>query len=169
MESAGVADLKARSSEYLARVKSGEEVLVTDRGRPVARLVPVGTETIADDKAEAARLTAMEKEGLLRPGSGALPEGFFEKERPEDPEGLLVEAAMEEREKAARRCGSGTPRRSYPLSSESLARRHCSGCSNRIPGWRSGGPRESSAHRPSPAAPGKVRSSLKVKHRPAGS
>ena len=49
MESAGVADLKARLSEYLARVKSGEEVLVTDRGRPVARLVPVGAETIADD------------------------------------------------------------------------------------------------------------------------
>lgn len=99
MESAGVADLKARLSEYLARVKSGEEVLVTDRGRPVARLVPVGVETIADDEAETARLTAMEREGLVRLGSGRLPEGFFEKERPEDPDGLLVEAALEEREK----------------------------------------------------------------------
>lgn len=99
MESAGVADLKARLSEYLARVKSGEEVLVTDRGRPVARLVPVGVEIIADDEAETARLTAMEREGLVRLGSGRLPEGFFEKERPEDPEGLLVEAALEEREK----------------------------------------------------------------------
>ena len=99
MESAGVADLKARLSEYLARVKAGEEVLVTDRGRPVARLVPVGVEIIADDEAETARLTAMEREGLVRLGSGRLPEGFFEKERPEDPEGLLVEAALEEREK----------------------------------------------------------------------
>ena len=42
----------------------------------------------------------MEKEGLLRLGSGTLPEGFFEKERPEDPEGLLVEAALEEREES---------------------------------------------------------------------
>ena len=100
MESAGVADLKARLSEYLARVKSGEEVLVTDRGRPVARLVPVGAETIADDEAETARLMAMEKEGLLRLGSGTLPEGFFEKERPKDPEGLLVEAVLEEREES---------------------------------------------------------------------
>lgn len=99
MESAGVADLKARLSEYLARVKSGEEVLVTDRGRPVARLVPVGVATIADDEAETARLTAMEREGLVRLGSGRLPEGFFEKERPEDAEGLLVEAVLEEREK----------------------------------------------------------------------
>lgn len=100
MESAGIADLKARLSEYLARVKLDEEVLVTDRGRPVARLVPIGVETVADDEAEAARLTAMEKEGLLRLGSGALPEGFFEKERPEDPEGLLVEAVLEEREES---------------------------------------------------------------------
>lgn len=99
MESAGVADLKARLSEYLARVKSGEEVLVTDRGRPVARLVPVCIETIADDEAERARLAVMEKEGLLRLGSGELPEGFFEKELPEDPEGSLVEAVLEEREK----------------------------------------------------------------------
>jgi prevent-host-death family protein len=99
LESAGVADLKARLSEYLARVKSGEEVLVTERGKPVARLVPVVMETVADDEAETARLTAMEKEGLVRLGSGHLPEGFFEKEQPEDPEGLLVEAVLEEREK----------------------------------------------------------------------
>lgn len=90
MESAGVADLKARLSEYLARVKAGEEVLVTDWGRPVARLVPVGVATIADGEAETARLTAMEREGLVRLGSGRLPKGFFEKERPEDPDGLLV-------------------------------------------------------------------------------
>ena len=98
MESAGVADLKARLSEYLARVKSGEEVLVTDRGKPIARLVPVGVETVVDDEAEMARLSAMEREGLVRLGSGRLPEGFFEKARPEDPEGLLVEAVREERE-----------------------------------------------------------------------
>ena len=95
MESAGVAELKARLSEYLSRVKAGEEVLVTDRGRPVARLVPVGA--ALDDEAETARLRAMEREGLVRLGSGKLPEGFFEKERPADPEGLLREAALEER------------------------------------------------------------------------
>lgn len=99
MESAGVADLKARLSEYLSRVKAGEEVLVTDRGKPVARLVPVDAGADQDDEAETARLRAMEREGLVRLGSGRLPEGFFEKERPEDPGGLLREAALEEREK----------------------------------------------------------------------
>ena len=100
MESVGVADLKARLSEYLMRVKTGEEVLVTDRGRPVARLIPVSARTELDDEAEAARLRAMEREGLVRLGSGSLPEGFFEKERPADPGGLLRKAVLEEREES---------------------------------------------------------------------
>lgn len=99
MESAGVAELKARLSEYLSRVKAGEEVLVTDRGRPVARLVPVAAGAAPNDETETARLRTMEREGLVRLGSGKLPEGFFEKERPADLEGLLRVAALEEREK----------------------------------------------------------------------
>ena len=100
MESAGIAELKAKLSEYLSRVKAGEEVLVTDRGKPVARLVPVGTGGGAepDDETERARLRAMEKEGLFRLGSGRLPEGFFEKERPADPGGLLRKAVIEDRD-----------------------------------------------------------------------
>ena len=34
----GVRDLKNNLSRYLDRVQDGEEVIVTDRGRPVARL-----------------------------------------------------------------------------------------------------------------------------------
>jgi prevent-host-death family protein len=36
----GVRELKARLSEYLREVKSGRTVVVTEHGRPVARLVP---------------------------------------------------------------------------------------------------------------------------------
>jgi prevent-host-death family protein len=35
----GVRELKANLSEYLARASNGEEVIVTDRYRPIARLV----------------------------------------------------------------------------------------------------------------------------------
>ena len=38
---AGVAQLKAGLSRYLERVKAGHEVLVTDRGQPVAKIVRV--------------------------------------------------------------------------------------------------------------------------------
>jgi prevent-host-death family protein len=35
----GVRELKARLSEYLGRAAAGESVVVTDRGRPIARIV----------------------------------------------------------------------------------------------------------------------------------
>jgi prevent-host-death family protein len=63
---AGVAELKASLSRYLERVKAGQEVLVTDHGRPVAKLVPVS---------EAEKGTRRERriaEGLLLPGRGRL-------------------------------------------------------------------------------------------------
>ncbi|HEV7506072.1 MAG TPA: type II toxin-antitoxin system prevent-host-death family antitoxin [Thermoanaerobaculia bacterium] len=37
----GIAELKALLSETLARVKAGEEVQITEHGRPIARLMPL--------------------------------------------------------------------------------------------------------------------------------
>ena len=93
MKTAAVSELKARLSEYLHRVKSGEEVLITDRGNPVARLTPIsrvktGRETMA----------SMEKRGLIRLGSGNLPKEFWSMPRAEDARGLVLRALLEERE-----------------------------------------------------------------------
>jgi prevent-host-death family protein len=41
METISVADTKAHLSKLLDRVEKGEEIVVTRRGRPVARLSPV--------------------------------------------------------------------------------------------------------------------------------
>jgi prevent-host-death family protein len=38
----GIRELKARLSSYVARARRGETVVVTDRGRPVARIGPAG-------------------------------------------------------------------------------------------------------------------------------
>jgi prevent-host-death family protein len=40
MTEVGVRELKNSLSRYLARVQAGEAVVVTDRGRPIARIVP---------------------------------------------------------------------------------------------------------------------------------
>ncbi|MEE9415871.1 MAG: type II toxin-antitoxin system prevent-host-death family antitoxin [Acidimicrobiales bacterium] len=37
----GVRELKSKLSEYLGRVASGEAITVTDRGKPIARLVGI--------------------------------------------------------------------------------------------------------------------------------
>lgn len=41
MDRIGVRELRQHASRYLARVARGEALEVTDRGTPVARLVPV--------------------------------------------------------------------------------------------------------------------------------
>ncbi len=44
----GVRELRNHLSRYLDRVRDGEEVVVTDRGRAIARVVPVGGERVLD-------------------------------------------------------------------------------------------------------------------------
>jgi prevent-host-death family protein len=41
MKSVKIAELKDKLSEHLRAVQAGEEVIVTDRNRPIARIVPV--------------------------------------------------------------------------------------------------------------------------------
>jgi prevent-host-death family protein len=93
MKTAAVSELKARLSEYLNQVKAGMEVLITDRGKPVARLVPISRSKDFEES-----LTRMEKQGLIRLGSGKLPKDFWRMHRPDDPEGLVLKALLEERE-----------------------------------------------------------------------
>jgi prevent-host-death family protein len=51
MESVGVKELRQNASVLLRRVAAGESILVTDRGRPVARLSPVSRSGIAELRA----------------------------------------------------------------------------------------------------------------------
>lgn len=44
----GVRELRQHASRYLARVAAGEELEVTDRGRAVARLVPIEADPWAE-------------------------------------------------------------------------------------------------------------------------
>lgn len=52
MTKVGVAQLKAQLSRYLDVVKHGEEVVVTERGRPIAKLVALGGPERAESRRE---------------------------------------------------------------------------------------------------------------------
>lgn len=58
MDRIGIRELRQHASRYLARVATGETIEVTDRGRPVALLVPAHAdrwqELIASGQVEAA-------------------------------------------------------------------------------------------------------------------
>lgn len=93
MKTATVLKLKASLSEYLRSVKAGEEVMITERGRPIAKLTPAVSPNVLAD-----HLVEMEKHGFIKLGSGKLPKGFWELPRPRDPKGLLVKTVLQERE-----------------------------------------------------------------------
>ena len=63
-QKANVAQLKARLSEYVRQVKSGAEVVITERGVPVARLVPLDP-----DERRASREQRLIRSGVLRPAT----------------------------------------------------------------------------------------------------
>ena len=94
MMTAAISELKARLSEYLNRVKAGEEILVTDRSVPVARLVPVKPATLGNDG-----LRELERQGLIKVGNGKLPAGFWKLPRGRDPRAAVRRSVLDEREK----------------------------------------------------------------------
>jgi prevent-host-death family protein len=89
-----VAELKAHLSEYLAAARRGEDVIVTDRGGPVARITRI-TSTSASQHPHWAELL---RAGLMRPPAGKLPAGFRKLKRPRDPDGAVGDALRAERE-----------------------------------------------------------------------
>ncbi len=93
MKTATVSKLKASLSKYLRSVKAGEEILVTERGRPIAKLTPAQRSEMVEDD-----LIEMEKQGLIKLGPGKLPKGFWELPRPKDPKGLVAKTVLRERE-----------------------------------------------------------------------
>jgi prevent-host-death family protein len=95
MKTATISEAKNHLSELLARVKRGETVLILDRDKPVARIVPIETTDRTDDK----RLADLERRGIIRraakPPRKTLPPPI------DWPEGdSLLEALLSDREEA---------------------------------------------------------------------
>lgn len=92
MKLASISKLKARLSQFLDAVKSGQEVIVTERGRPIARLSPIRGAAREDERTQ--RLV---RAGQLRPPRVDRPPDLDRLDRPEDPEGRSLDALLEER------------------------------------------------------------------------
>lgn len=93
MRKVSVSHLKSRLSGYLEKVKAGEDIYITERGRPIAKIVP-----FAQPGADPDHLREMEKNGLIRIGTGKLPPWFWDLPRPDDPGGEILKSLIRERE-----------------------------------------------------------------------
>jgi prevent-host-death family protein len=91
MHTTGITDLKASLSETLSRVKAGEEVLITEHGRPIARIVPLSS------AAPEAATDELVRTGILRAPERGLDAEFWRLPRPVDAGGLARQALLEER------------------------------------------------------------------------
>jgi prevent-host-death family protein len=93
MRRVNISDLKARLSAHIQRVRRGEEVLVCDRNKPVARIVPIRLE---DRSEQERRLVAR---GVLTPPLKKRPASVRWPEPPGNvPDKVMERVWREERE-----------------------------------------------------------------------
>jgi prevent-host-death family protein len=94
MKTATISQAKNHLSELLAGVKRGETVLILERDRPIARIVPIEASQSDDE-----RLADLERRGIIRraarPPRRTLPPPI---DWPES--GSVVEALLQDREEA---------------------------------------------------------------------
>ncbi len=92
MTTTSISELKARLSAYLDLVRQGDEVLVTDRGRVIARLSPV-----TGDLQEESRRELLLRSGRVTPPTHGLPKNFWKSGHPGDAQGRSLELLLAER------------------------------------------------------------------------
>ncbi|MCC6329469.1 MAG: type II toxin-antitoxin system prevent-host-death family antitoxin [Acidobacteria bacterium] len=93
VKKANIGELKTHLSVYLKGVKNGGMVLVTERNRPVAKIVPLDEDDLYETEEE--QLIA---EGILSPpkSSEPLPDDFFD-DLPYIRGNRAIEVLLEER------------------------------------------------------------------------
>ena len=95
MKTATITDAKNRLSALIDRVRHGETIVITDRGRPVARLVSALTGAAEDPEGRLARL---ERRGGLRRAAMPPPRALILRKLPRAKKpSRVLEALLEER------------------------------------------------------------------------
>lgn len=90
MKTISISDLKAHLSQQLRSIKRGSRLLITERGRPIAEVGP------APETTEQA-LARLQAAGVVRLGQRKLAADFWDRPRPSDEDGAVLEAILEER------------------------------------------------------------------------
>lgn len=92
MKCTDIKDLRSSLRENLEHVKAGESVIVTEKGKPIARIIPI--------ESEEERMARLVRTGVLRPPLRPLDESFWRLQTEplaEDPEGLVLTELLRQR------------------------------------------------------------------------
>ncbi|MBO0797945.1 MAG: type II toxin-antitoxin system prevent-host-death family antitoxin [Blastocatellia bacterium] len=93
MQTVNIADLKANLSAYLDIVRNGGELIIKDRNRPIARMIPLAAGVDLDAEEE-----SLIASGLLRLPTAELPQDFWKMPAPTVPMDILLAAIRAERD-----------------------------------------------------------------------
>lgn len=94
MRTTNIAELKNRLSSFLADVKRGEEILISDRNQPIAKIVPL--HNTAEFSAEELALAAA---GVLRlPETSEIDKSFLKEKRAALKSETAIKAITDERD-----------------------------------------------------------------------
>lgn len=77
----------------MRQVKVGKELIITERGRPIARLLPFASSASLPE-----HWRALEEKRLLKRGDKPLSPDFWNLPRPADPKAAVRSAVLHERE-----------------------------------------------------------------------
>ena len=94
MKTASITQTKNHLSALIDEVKRGESILILDRGRPVARIVPAVEQ---DDEDPPGRIDRLERSGVIRRAENPPPRGRGEL-RPVKLPASALRALLAERE-----------------------------------------------------------------------
>jgi prevent-host-death family protein len=96
LKSTSITYAKNHLSALLKQVREGSPILLTDYGKPVARLEPVSA---SDPMAADAQVTELEKKGLVRRGQNqGLPRSFWTLTKPPASHGVdVLDALLDDR------------------------------------------------------------------------
>jgi prevent-host-death family protein len=94
MRTVNISDLKAQLSAHIQLVRDGEEVLVCDRNKPVARIVPCQLEDLSQQEQRLVARGALTPPLRKRPASISWPE----------PPGNISDETMEQIWREEREC-----------------------------------------------------------------
>ncbi|MCK6588749.1 MAG: type II toxin-antitoxin system Phd/YefM family antitoxin [Polyangiaceae bacterium] len=88
-----IADLKTNLSAHLARVRSGEEIVIRDQRAPIAKIVPLSaTEGISEDE------ITLAADGKVRLPKKKLPASFWKTSGPRVATDRALEILREDRD-----------------------------------------------------------------------
>jgi prevent-host-death family protein len=91
-------ELEAHTAEYVRRAAAGEELTVTENGKPLARLVPLATMDVTEGDVEEEAIARLRAMPWVIPGNGRKPVGSTNPIRIGPGEKTLAEIVSEMRE-----------------------------------------------------------------------